>query len=39
VVKVAGLTKSARALFELVKLHRVFEIFNSTDEAITSYKA
>ncbi len=37
-VKVAGLTKSARALFELVRMHRVFEVFNSTDEAVTSYR-
>ena len=37
-VKVAGLTKPARALFELVRMHRVFEIFNSTDEAVTSYR-
>src|ERR1700678_1814410 len=33
-IKLTGLTKSARALFELVRMHRVFEIFNSSDEAI-----
>jgi len=33
------LGKSARALFELVRMHRVFEVFNNADEAISSYKA
>jgi anti-sigma B factor antagonist len=37
-IKLTGLTKSARALFELVRMHRVFEIFNSSDEAIASYQ-
>jgi anti-sigma B factor antagonist len=37
-IKLTGLTKSARALFELVRMHRVFEIFNSSDEAIASYE-
>jgi len=37
-IKLVGLTKSARALFELVRMHRVFEVFNSSAEAITSYE-
>jgi len=36
-IKLYGLRKQARALFELVRMHRVFEVFNSSDEAITSY--
>ncbi len=36
-IKLSGLTKPARALFELVRMHRVFEVFNNSDEAITSY--
>jgi anti-sigma B factor antagonist len=38
-IKLTGLTKSARALFELVRMHRVFEVFNSPDEAIASYES
>jgi anti-sigma B factor antagonist len=36
-IKLSSLRKPARALFELVRMHRVFEVFNSPDEAITSY--
>jgi len=38
-IKLTGLTNSARALFELVRMHRVFEIFNSPDEAVASYNS
>lgn len=38
-IKLSGLGKSARALFELVRMHRVFEVFNSPEEAISSYRA
>ena len=37
-IKLAGLTAPARVLFELVRMHRVFEVFNNTDEAILSYR-
>ncbi len=37
-IKLCGLNKPVRALFELVRMHRVFEIFNSPDEAISSYR-
>ncbi len=37
-IKVFGLRKPVRALFELVRMHRVFEVFNTADEAISSYK-
>ena len=36
-IKLCGLNKPVRALFELVRMHRVFEIFNSADEAVRSY--
>ncbi len=38
-LKLCAMTKPVRALFELVRMHRVFEIFNSRDEAIRSYAA
>jgi len=36
-IKLCQLTKPVRALFELVRMHRVFEIFNTPDEAERSY--
>jgi anti-sigma B factor antagonist len=36
-IKLSGLSKPARALFELVRMHRVFEVFNNSDEAVMSY--
>lgn len=36
-LKLCGLKKPVRALFELVRMHRVFEIFNTRDEAIRSF--
>jgi anti-sigma B factor antagonist len=38
-IKLFGLGKSARALFELVRMHRVFEVFNDEKEAISSYRS
>jgi len=38
-IKLSGLSKPARALFELVRMHRVFEVFNNSEEAVTSYMA
>ena len=37
-IKLSGLKKPVRALFELVKMHRVFEVFNSSEEAVGSYQ-
>jgi len=34
-----GLTTPVRALFELVKMHRVFTIFNTKDEALNVLRA
>ena len=36
-LKLCSMNKPVRALFELVRMHRVFEIFNTRDEAIRSY--
>jgi anti-sigma B factor antagonist len=36
-LKLCGMTKSVRALFQLVRMHRVFEIFNDRDDAIRSF--
>jgi len=38
-IKLSGLTNQARALFELVRMHRIFEVFNSPEEAVHSYAA
>lgn len=38
-IKLSGLRKPVRALFELVRMHRVFEVFNNSDEAVSSYQA
>jgi anti-sigma B factor antagonist len=36
-LKLCGMTRQVRELFDLVRMHRVFEIFGSADEAQTSY--
>ncbi|MDZ4799392.1 MAG: STAS domain-containing protein [Bryobacteraceae bacterium] len=36
-LKLCGMNKAVRALFELVRMHRVFEIFATRDEARASY--
>jgi len=38
-LKLCELGKAVRALFELVRMHRIFEIYNSRDEALRSYSA
>ena len=35
-LKLAGLTKPVRALFELVGMHRIFSIYNTREEALAS---
>ena len=37
-LKMFGLQQSVRTLFELVRLHRIVEIFNTRDEAVKSYR-
>ena len=36
-LKLCGMTKPVRALIELVRMHRVFEIFNTREEALRSF--
>jgi len=38
-LKLYGMIKPVRALFELVRMHRVFEIFNTREEALRSYES
>ena len=38
-LRLCGMTKPVRALFELVRMHRVFEIFNSREEALASFRS
>lgn len=35
-LKLIGLTKPVRALFELVRMHRIFSIYNTREEAVAS---
>ncbi len=37
-LKLCAMNKPVRALFELVRMHRVFEIFATEDEAVRSYE-
>ena len=34
-----GMTRPVRALFELVRMHRIFAIFSTMDEALDEAKA
>ncbi len=37
-LKLAGLQLQVKSMFELTRLHRVFEIFNDVDEALNSFQ-
>lgn len=37
-LKLSNLNKPIRTMFELVKMHKIFEIYHSTDDAIESFK-
>lgn len=37
-LKVFGMNKSVRALFELVRMHRIVDIVNTQEEALRSFK-
>ena len=37
-LKMFGLQQSVRTLFELIRLHRIIDIFNTRDEAINAYR-
>lgn len=36
-IKVSGLNDKVRSVFELTRLHRIFEIFEDTPQAVRSY--
>jgi|SaaInl8_120m_RNA_FD_contig_21_1602038_length_523_multi_4_in_0_out_0_1 anti-sigma B factor antagonist len=36
-LKLAGMTKPVRMLFELVRMHRIFEIYNNVEEAVGAF--
>lgn len=38
-IKLTGMSKSVRALFELVRMHRIFEIFNTREEAVRAFES
>jgi len=38
-LKLCGISKSVRALFQLVRMHRIFDILNTREEAIKAYQA
>jgi len=37
-LKLCGLSKAVRSLFELVRLHRIFEICQTSGEAVASFQ-
>lgn len=37
-LKLANLNKPIRTIFELVSMHKIFEIYNTTEEAVLSFK-
>jgi len=37
-MKLCGLNDQVRALFELVRMHRIFSIYNSRDEAVRAFR-
>ena len=38
-LRLCSMSKSVRALFELVRMHKVFEIYNTRDEALNAFRA
>lgn len=38
-LKLCGMTKQVRAAFELVRMHRIFDILPSRDEAVLAFRA
>jgi len=37
-LKLCGMTKPIRTLFELVRMHRIMDIYNTRDEAVNAFK-
>jgi anti-sigma B factor antagonist len=38
-LRLAGMSKPVRALFELVRMHRIFDIYATKEEAIRAFQA
>jgi anti-sigma B factor antagonist len=38
-LKLCGMTKQVRAAFELVRMHRIFDILGTRDEAVRAFQA
>jgi len=38
-IKLCGLTSQVRALFQLVRMHKLFDIYNSREEAAHAFKS
>lgn len=38
-LKLCGVSKPVRALFELVRMHRILEIFNTKEDAVRAFQA
>lgn len=36
-LKICSLTKPVQALFELVRMHKIFDIFNTREEAVVAF--
>ncbi len=36
-LKLSGMTKPVRTLFELVRMHRIFDIYNDKNEAVQAF--
>ena len=36
-LKLCGMSKGVRALFELVRMHRIFDLYNTREEAIVAF--
>lgn len=36
-LKVCGMSKDVRGLFELVRMHRIFDIYNTREEAVGAF--
>jgi anti-sigma B factor antagonist len=37
-LKLCGMLKPVRALFELVRMHRIFDMYNTREEAIMAFR-
>jgi anti-sigma B factor antagonist len=38
-LKLSGMSKQVRALFELVRMHRIFDIYGTKDEAVRAFQS